>query len=118
MTRMTVYVVDDNKDAADSLAQLLLVLGHHAVACYSAAQLLQLVDEVKPDCVMLDIAMADMDGLTLALQLRERFEDDIVLVAVTGAPKDDPRVQQTFVAVDHYFEKPLTLEQVRKLFPQ
>lgn len=118
MTRMTVYVVDDNRDAADSLATLLRLLGHHCVACYSAEQLLQLVDELKPDCVMLDIAMADMDGLTLALQLRERFEDDIVLVAVTGAPKDDPRVQQTFVAVDHYFEKPLTLEQVQKLFPE
>lgn len=117
MTRMTVYVVDDSKDAADSLTTLLQVLGHDAVACYSAEQALQLVSEMKPDCVMLDIAMAGMDGLALARQLRSRFGDDIVLVAVTGAPQDDPLVQETFVAVDHYFEKPLTLEQVRKLLP-
>lgn len=117
MTRMTVYVVDDSKDAADSLATLLQVLGHHAVACYSAEQALHLVNDVKPDCVMLDIAMAGMDGLALARQLRTQFGDDVVLVAVTGAPKDDPLVQETFVAVDHYFEKPLTLEQVQKLFP-
>ena len=114
---MTVYVVDDSKDAADSLATLLTVLGHRAVACYGAQQALDRVAGDQPDCVMLDIAMAGMDGLELARRLRERFGDDIVLVAVTGTARDNPLVQATFDTVDHYFEKPVTLEQVRKLFP-
>lgn len=114
---MSVYVVDDCKDASDSLAALLEVMGHRAVACYSAEEALELVQKEKPDCMLLDIAMEGMDGLELARRIREQFGDDIVLVAVTGAAQDDPVVQATFVAVDHYFEKPVTLEQVQKLFP-
>ena len=114
---MTVYVVDDSTDASDSLAALLTAMGHRAVACYSAEEVLALIDTEKPDCVMLDIAMAGMDGLHLSQRLRERFGDDIILVAVTGTPPDDPTVQATFVTVDHYFEKPVTLAQMRKLFP-
>lgn len=114
---MTVYVVDDCKDASDSLAALLSALGHNALACYSGEHALELINAEKPNCVMLDIAMAGMDGLALVRQLRKQFGDDVVLVAVTGSPPDDPRVQATFVEVDHYFEKPVTLEQVRKLFP-
>lgn len=117
MSRLTVYVVDDSKDAADSLAALLSALGHDARPCYNGEQALALVHARQPDCVMLDITMAGMDGLTLVQQLRERFGDDVVLVAVTGSPPDDPRVQATFVEVDHYFQKPVTLEQIRKLFP-
>ena len=117
MSRMTVYVVDDCKDTSDSLAALLSAMGHDATACYSAEQVLARVAAGRPDCVMLDIAMAGMDGLGLVQQLRAEFGDDIVLVAVTGSPRDHPRVQATLQAVDHYFEKPVTLEQVRKLFP-
>lgn len=117
MTHMTVYVVDDCKDASDSLAALLSALGHQSLACYRAEEALERVAQEKPDCVMLDITMSGMDGLGLARQLRTRFGDDIVLVAVTGTPPDDPLVQATFDTVDHYFEKPVSLEQIQKLFP-
>jgi CheY-like chemotaxis protein len=114
---MTVYVVDDSKDASDSLATLLGVMGHRSMACYSAEEALELVNTEKPDCVMLDITMSGMNGWELAERLRAQFGDDIVLVAITGSPRNDPLVQATFVAVDHYFEKPVTLEQIQKLFP-
>lgn len=113
----TVYVVDDSIDAADSLVTLLIALGHQAQACYCAEELLALVETEAPDCVLLDIAMAGMDGLQLAQRLRAQFGDDVILVAITGAPPEDPVVQGTFGIVDHYFEKPVTLEQIRKLFP-
>lgn len=115
---MTVYVVDDCKDASDSLATLLGAMGYRAMACYSAEEALRLVQAEKPDCVMLDIAMSGMSGLELAERLRAQFGDDIVLVAITGAPRDDPLVKATFAAVDHYFEKPVTLEQIQKLLPK
>lgn len=117
LERMTVYVVDDCKDASDSLATLLGVMGHRSVACYSAEEALKLVHAEKPDCVMLDITMSGMDGLELAKRIRAQFGDDIVLIAITGSPRDDPLVEATFVAVDHYFEKPVTLEQIQRLFP-
>jgi CheY-like chemotaxis protein len=113
---MTVCVVDDMRDAADSLALLLNALGHRALACYGASQALAHIEAHKPDCVMLDIAMQGMDGLELARQIRKKFGDDIVLVAITGMAVDDPRVKATFETVDHYFEKPVTLQQIQKLF--
>ena len=115
---MTVCVVDDSRDAADSLALLLHTLGHRAFACYSASQALASIEAQRPDCVMLDIAMQGIDGLELTRQLRCKFGDDIVLVAITGAAMDDPRVKATFETVDHYFEKPVTLQQIQKLFPK
>lgn len=116
LERVTVYVVDDSRDAADSLTTLLTLLGHRAQACYCGEEALALVQAERPDCVMLDIAMGGMDGLELAGRLRAQFGDDIILVAITGSPADDPRVLQTFSMVDHYFAKPVTLEQIRKLF--
>lgn len=110
-------MVDDSKDAADSLVTLLEMMGLEAQACYSAEQALEHVAHSRPDCVMLDIRMQGMHGLDFAQQLRARFGDDIVLVAITGTPKDDPLVQATFDIVDHYFEKPISLEQVKKIFP-
>jgi CheY-like chemotaxis protein len=65
---------------------------------------------------MLDIAMQGMDGLELARQIRKKFGDDIGLVAITGAAVDDLRYKATFETVDHYFEKPVTLQQIQKLF--
>lgn len=118
MTSASVYVVDDSKDAADSLVSLLEMMGLSAQACYSAEQAMELVNLKQPDCVILDIKMIGMHGLEFAQQLRARFCDDIVLVAVTGTPKDDPLVQATFDTVDHYFEKPISLAQIKKIFPE
>ena len=117
MDQLTVYVVDDSRDAADSLATLLGLMGHQARACYAGEEALALAQTDPPHCVMLDISMVGMDGLELARQFREQFGDDVILVAVTGSPPDDPRVRETFVTVDHYFQKPVTLEQIQKLFP-
>jgi CheY-like chemotaxis protein len=116
VTGAVVYVVDDSKDAADSLASLLEMMGMNARACYSAEQAMELVGLRQPDCVILDIKMTGMQGLEFAQQLRARFCDDIVLVALTGTPKDDPLVQATFNTVDHYFEKPIALAQIKKIF--
>lgn len=117
MDQLTVYVVDDSKDAADSLATLLGLMGHHALPFYSGEDALACAQTEPPHCVMLDINMAGMDGLELARRFREQFGDDVILVAITGSPADDPRVKATFVTVDHYFVKPVTLEQIQKLFP-
>jgi len=112
---LEVYVVDDSRDAADSLAALLSRMGHRASACYGGQDALALIRQARPDCVFLDIGMSGMDGLALARALREEFGDDIVLVAVTGEPKDSPRVAGTFEIVDHWFEKPVGLDELRSV---
>jgi CheY-like chemotaxis protein len=112
---LQVYVVDDNQDSADSLADLLTRMGHSATACYSGITVLELARQAKPDCVLLDIAMRDMDGLELTRTLRTEFGDDIVLIAITGAPEDSPAVRSTFDLVDHYFVKPLDANRLNRI---
>lgn len=112
---LLVYVVDDNRDSADSLASLIEHLGHRAVACYDAARVLSLSRQIRPGCVMLDVTMAGMNGLELARELRAMFGDDVILVAVTGASRENPVVEQTFELVDHYFVKPIELERLQRL---
>jgi len=112
---LQIYVVDDDRDSANSLAELLIRLGHKATGCYDGSTLLELTRQGKPDCVLLDIAMKGMDGFELTRRLRTEYGDDIVLIAVTGAPPDSPSVQSTFELVDHYFVKPVDIEKLTNI---
>lgn len=112
---LQIYVVDDDRDSANSLADLLTRLGHRAIGCYDGNTLLELTRRDKPDCVLLDIAMKGMDGLELTRKLRGEYGDDIVLIAVTGAAPDNPSVQSTFELVDHYFVKPVDVQKLKEI---
>ncbi|MEO6624911.1 MAG: response regulator [Burkholderiaceae bacterium] len=110
-------VVDDSRDAADTLSALLQTFGHTTQVAYSAQEALAKAGAFKPMCVMLDIGMPGMDGLQLAREFRQKFGDDVVLVAVTGYSEENPRVAETFKIVDHYFTKPLSVEALRRMLP-
>jgi CheY-like chemotaxis protein len=65
-----VLVVDDNRDAADSLCMLLRQWGYDCRAAYDGAAGLQAACDYRPDCMLLDIAMPGLDGYTLARKVR------------------------------------------------
>ena len=67
--------------------------------------------------MLLDIHMPGIDGCDLAQRLRERYGDDIVLIAVTGYDETSERVAQTFARVDHYFKKPIDFKILHKILP-
>lgn len=112
-----VLVVDDYPDAAEALARTLELGGYKVWTAADGEQALAMVAEHRPHCVLLDIGMPGMDGNVLARTLRERYGDDIVLIAVTGREKDDKGVAETFDRVDHYLQKPVDPEVLRKLLP-
>ena len=64
-----VLVVDDNFDAAMTLDALLRSLGHETVTAYDGAQALTTAGDFKPDVVLLDIGMPDIDGYEVARRL-------------------------------------------------
>ena len=112
-----VLVVDDVVDAAEALAETLALSGYKVWIATDGAVALALVEEHKPHCVLLDIGMPGMDGNELTRTLRTRYGDDIVLIAVTGREHDDERVSDTFARVDHYLQKPVDPDVLRKLLP-
>ena len=112
-----VLVVDDVADAAEALAETLELSGYKVQVAADGARALALIEKQQPHCVLLDIGMPGMDGNELARTLRQRYGDDIVLIAVTGREHDDESVSDTFARVDHYLQKPVDPDVLRKLLP-
>ena len=112
-----VVVVDDAEDAAEALACALRLDGYQVWIAPDGLQALTLIEQVKPHCVLLDIDMPGIDGSELTRRLRERYQDDLVLIAVTGWSVQDERVKATFERADHYLQKPFDPVVLRKLLP-
>ena len=112
-----VLVVDDLEDAAATLALMLTLDGYEVRTAKDGAQALSVTSDFHPHCILFDIDMPGMDGFELSKQLRLRYQDDIVLIAVTAQAVQDPRVAGAFRVADHYFSKPLDSAQLRRLLP-
>jgi CheY-like chemotaxis protein/two-component sensor histidine kinase len=103
-----VLIVDDNVDAADSLRMLLELSGHAVAVEYGGAAALDTVESFRPDVVLLDIGLPDVDGYEVAREIRARHgTDGLTLVAVSGwgQPKDKERSAEA--GIDLHFTKPI-----------
>jgi signal transduction histidine kinase/CheY-like chemotaxis protein len=111
-----VMVVDDNRDAADSLANLLSLLGAQTAVAYDGAQALALASTFRPAVAILDIGMPGMDGHELAALLKaDSAHAELVLIALTGwkaaeeAPGTGNPQPRDF---DHHLLKPPDIERL------
>jgi PAS domain S-box-containing protein len=103
-----VLIVDDNEDAADSLAMLLKLAGQKVHAAYDGPSALKAADEFRPDLAFIDIGMPGMDGHEVARRLRQKFSaHQLVLVALTGWGQDDDRRRSQEAGFDHHLVKPI-----------
>ncbi|HEV3343318.1 MAG TPA: PAS domain-containing protein [Pirellulales bacterium] len=103
-----VLVVDDNRDAADSLALHLRLAGQDARAAYDGPSALALTKEFDPDVIFLDIGMPGMDGYEVARRLRQDPESKgVVLVALTGWGQNADRQRSLEAGFDHHLVKPV-----------
>jgi len=107
-------VVDDNRDAADSLGALLEILGCKATVFYSASSALSGIDGIAPDIGLFDLGMAGMDGFELAEKIRTLDGcQTMLLVAVTGWGQPEDRARTAAAGVDRHLVKPVELERLK-----
>jgi PAS domain S-box-containing protein len=101
-------VVDDNTDAADSLAMLLRLQGHEVRVAHDGPSALTLVKGYRPELVFLDIGMPGMDGYEVARRLRQQpgFEN-VRLAALTGWGQQEDRRKSKEAGFDHHLVKPI-----------
>ncbi len=112
-----IVIVDDNADAADSLAMLLELDGHSVSTVYSAAEALEVAARLKPDLLFLDIGLPIMDGYAVAQRLRSQAETAALrLVAVTGYGQKEDRERALAAGFDDHLVKPVTPESLELLF--
>ncbi len=104
---LRVLCVDDNEDAADSLAALSEMFGCEARACYDGPSALDTVREFRPDACFLDLSMPGMDGVELATRLRAGAGYcPLLLVAVTALGLSEDRARTAVAGFHYHFVKP------------
>lgn len=106
-----VLVVDDNRDAADSLVDLLLATGYQAEAAYDARGALELAPRLRPHVAVVDIGLPVMDGYELARRLRER-RDAPALLALTGYGLETDRERSAAAGFAAHLVKPVDLDRL------
>jgi signal transduction histidine kinase len=111
-----ILVVDDNRDAADSLAALLGLVGAQVAVAYDGAQALHLAESFNPRVAVLDLGMPGMSGLDLARRLRERDRDgDCTLIALTGWGQASDRELTRAAGFSHHLTKPVDFDAMQAL---
>ncbi len=105
---LRVLVVDDNRDSANTLGQLLEENGHTVRIAYDGLAALEAEAAFDPDAVMLDIGLPRLDGYEAARRMRARPRQRLLLlVALTGYGQEDNRRQAEAAGFDHHLVKPV-----------
>jgi PAS domain S-box-containing protein len=116
---LRIMVVDDNKDAADTLAMMLEAMGHEVLAAYGAPEALERAAGQPLQVCLLDIGLPDMDGNALAERLRARPETaGAILVAVTGYGQESDRARSRAAGFDHHLVKPVDMDKLGLILAQ
>ena len=112
-----ILIVDDNRDAAESLGLLLQMLGASVFVADDGPSALRAVQSFKPAVVMLDLGMPGMDGFEVASRIREREEwNSITLIALTGWGKESDRSFIQAAGFAHHVVKPAEIGVLQELF--
>ena len=113
---LRVLVVDDNKDSAETLSMLLQILGNDVSSAFDGEQALEMVKELKPDVVLLDIGLPKLNGYEVAKLIRlEPWGHRALLVAITGWGQTEDKALSREAGFDHHLVKPVDPDALLKL---
>jgi signal transduction histidine kinase/CheY-like chemotaxis protein len=114
-----VLVIDDHPDSAEGLRELLEIFGHEVEVARDGAGGLQAAERARPEVVICDIGLPDLDGYRVAAALREAPETAAArLVALTGYGDDDSVRRAREAGFDYHLTKPVKPQELRDLLAQ
>jgi signal transduction histidine kinase/CheY-like chemotaxis protein len=114
-----VLVVDDNLDAADSLALMLELAGQEVRTAYNGPSALAVAQEFRPQVFVLDLGMPGMDGYALARQLRAQPEfREAILIALSGWGQEEDKRRSRDGGFDHHLIKPADPQTLTRLLEE
>jgi len=114
-TPRRVVIVDDNEDAALSLAMVCGAWGHEVHTACGGREAIALCGEFSPEIAILDISMPGMNGYELARELRRRFGDEVVLIALTALSQLEDKGRARDAGFNHHMVKPAELDALHEL---
>jgi signal transduction histidine kinase/CheY-like chemotaxis protein len=114
--RRRILIVDDNRDAANTLGELLRALGATVAVVHSGRAALDTLESFDPDAVLLDIGMPELDGYEVARRIRSTAAySDLLLIALTGWGQEHDQRRSLAAGFDHHVVKPPDLDKLRDL---
>jgi CheY-like chemotaxis protein/uncharacterized protein YbcI len=114
---LRVLIVDDNLDGADALGLVAEELGNQVHVTYGGAKALEIAIAFRPDLMLVDLAMPDMDGCSLVKSFRQipTFAQTRI-VAITGHADEGHKTLATKAGFDTVLFKPVVLKEIKAVF--
>jgi signal transduction histidine kinase/ActR/RegA family two-component response regulator len=113
---LRILVVDDNRDAADSLAMLLEMNGHTGMVAYDGASALEKAEKTRPHVALVDLGMPAMNGFEVAQRISTApWGEDTVLVAITGWGAKSDRAKSKEAGFAYHLTKPVDYDTLASL---
>jgi two-component system CheB/CheR fusion protein len=113
--QVQVLVVDDNADNAESLAEVLRMMGAQVAVANDGAQAIAMAASDPPALVLLDIGLPGMDGYETARRLRSQATTPLRLVALTGYGSPEDRERSLAAGLDAHLVKPVPPQVIENL---
>jgi PAS domain S-box-containing protein len=114
-----ILVVDDNRDAAESLTMMLRIIGHEVRTAHDGAAAVVAAAEFRPELVLMDLGMPILDGYEAARRIRAQpLEDRTFLVALTGWGADDDHRRTLDAGFDRHLVKPVDPDALLKMIAE
>lgn len=109
-------VVDDNRDAAASLAMMLRLLGHEVGLAHDGVQAVEVAEAFRPQAIFMDIGMPRLNGYEATRRIREQpWGRSMAIIALTGWGQEDDRRRSHEAGCDAHLVKPASLEDLKNL---
>ena len=102
-----ILVVDDNRDAAESLAMMLEILGHDVRVSHDGEAGVAMGSEFRPDVILMDLGMPKLNGYEAVRRIREEAWGRPYLIALTGWGADEDRLRTRDAGFDCHLVKPV-----------
>jgi len=116
---LSVVIVEDDLDSAESLGLLLQLLGHKVVVAHTGERGIAAVRTTRPDVVLCDIGLPDLDGFAVARALRgDPATAGVPLVAITGYGEEEARRQAAEAGFEHHLVKPVDPDRLFELLAE
>jgi len=107
---LRVMIIDDNKDAVRGLKSILEKENCHVNAAYRGATALKKIDKFKPEALIIDIGLPDISGYDLVKKIKNRYQNNVLYIAVTGYGHEDAQKQSKKAGFDYHLNKPVKID--------
>ena len=116
---LRILVVDDNEDGANSLGQMLEMMGNEVRVAHDGLAAIEAAEESRPQVILLDIGMPKLDGYDACRRIREQpWGKDTLVVALTGWGQDEDRRRTSEAGFDYHLVKPVESGQLVKVLAE